>query len=352
MRPELERALDALYGALNWWFDGLWIGLPASARRLLFTSREHIGVRLTGSIADITVSGQSVAAVDTANSAAVDAARATLTRRHAPDVTLFLDRTQVLTRTLRLPSVATGELRGLVLFEIDRLTPFTTDDVVFDYHLRGRSDAGLVIDILLVRKAALQAALKCVEALGLTPTKATLEEEGAPAPFNLLPRRRHLRLPVTTLSVRPVWAISALLMTAIALYLPLVHYGRVLTKRTTAVQSARADAVASRTRLSEEEAAMARADFLSAKRHGYVRPIVLLKDLTARIPDDTWVSRLAINRDELQLQGESAAATDLLATLEASDLVEAVRFQAPVARSEDGVKERFAIVGTLTRGAP
>jgi hypothetical protein len=54
----------------------------------------------------------------------------------------------------------------------------------------------------------------------------------------------------------------------------------------------------------------------------------------------------------VQLQGESAAATDLLQLLESTELLRDVRFQAPVARSDGAGKEQFTIVAKLARSAP
>ncbi len=352
MRPELEQILDGICAALNWWLDGLWAGLPPTARQALFAARDELEVRLSGSRVNVTSSTGAPVSVDSTDTAAVTAARAELARKHEPDVTLVLDRTRVLTHTLKLPAVASSDLRSLLFFELDRLTPFAADDVAFDFRVRTRSDDGLVVDVALARRTALDAAIKAVEPLGLRPTAVTIEDaDGARLPFNLLLRHRRLRLPAARLTVRPALAIGAVLMLVMALYLPLARYQSVLGEQRSAVESVRTEAVAARGRLAEQEASLARADFLAAKRRDYVPPVALLKDLTVRIPQHTWVSRFAISRGEVQLQGESGTATELLQILEASDLLEHAQFQAPVARADDTGKEQFTIVAALTRRA-
>ena len=88
MRPELERALDGAYAALNWWLEGLWIGLPPRARASLFAERAELTVHLAGDTA--TVGGRDAASVtvDTRDAEATGAlaqlgAQRARARRHA-----------------------------------------------------------------------------------------------------------------------------------------------------------------------------------------------------------------------------------------------------------------------------
>jgi general secretion pathway protein L len=147
-------------------------------------------------------------------------------------------------------------------------------------------------------------------------------------------------------------AAGAALLLVAALYLPLHRYDRVLAAQTATVEAARTEAVAARARLTEQEAALENGELLAARRGGYVPAVALLRELTTQIPEHTWLSRFAISRDEVQLQGESAAATDLLQLLESTELLRDVRFQAPVARSDGAGKEQFTIVAKLARSAP
>jgi len=353
MRPEIERALDATYAALNWWLEGLWTGLPARARSALFAERTELVVRFAGEAATVGARAAEPVTVD------LDDASASATVAHfvpdaqVPDVIVLLPRGVMLTHALRLPAGVERELRSALTHELDRLTPFAIDDVVFDYRVRERTETSLLVDIALVRRAALDEAIAKLERLGLRATAATTEDAGgARLPLNLLPRRRRLRLPAARLSFRPALAMGAALLLVAALYVPLSRYDRVLARQTATVEAARSEAVAARARLTEQEAALANGELLAVRRGGYVPPVALLRELTAQIPEHTWLSRFAISRGEVQLQGESAAATELLQLLESTELLRDVQFQAPVARSDGAGKEQFTIVAKLARSAP
>jgi general secretion pathway protein L len=353
MRPEIERALDGTYAALNWWLEGLWMGLPARARRSLFAERTELVVRLAGDTATVGACAAEPVTVDIDDANAQAALAHLVPEAQRPEVTVLLPRRVVLTHALRLPAAVERELRNALTHELDRLTPFAIDDVVFDYRIRERDDTSLLVDIALVRRSALDEAVATLERLGLRATAATTEDaDGARLPLNLLPRRRRLRLPAARLSFRPVLAAGAALLLVAALYLPLHRYDRVLAAQTATVEAARTEAVAARARLTEQEAALENGELLAARRGGYVPAVALLRELTTQIPEHTWLSRFAISRDEVQLQGESAAATDLLQLLESTELLRDVRFQAPVARSDGAGKEQFTIVAKLARSVP
>jgi general secretion pathway protein L len=353
MRPELERTLDRIYAALNWWLDGLWMGLPARARASLFTERTEVTVQLAGTAATVSTRDAAAVTVDVQSAEAESTVAQLVQNAHLPEVTLLLPRGVVLTHTLTLPAAAESELRDALRHELDRLTPFAIEEVAFDYRIRERNTATVLVDVALMRRGALAEAVAMLEPLGLRATAATTtDSHGNTLPLNLLPRRRRLRVPVTRLSLRPALGIAAALLLVSALYVPPLRYDGVLAAQTAIAEAARTEAVAARARLGEQEAALASGELLAERRSSYVPPVALLRELTTQVPEHTWLSRLAISRAEVYLQGESAAATELLQLLESAELLRDVQFQSPVSRSDESGKEQFTIAAKLARSAP
>ena len=353
MRRELEQALDRAYGAVNWWLEGLWIGLPPRVRKVLFAERAKLVVRLEG---NAVIAGRAHAEAVAIDMRSVDA-KAQIAQlvpdARATDVTVLLPRGVVLTHRLRLPTAAEAELRSALKHELDRLTPFAIDDLAFDYRVRERTGFALLLDVALLRRADLEQAIDALDGVGLRPTTATAEDEhGERLALNLVPRRRKLRLPAAAPLFRPRLALCAALLTVLALYLPLPRYDALRAAHAGVVETTRAEAVSARERLSQEELALASGELLAQRRENYVPPVALLRELTAEMPDHTWLSRLSISRGDVHLQGESSAATELLQLLESTDLLREVQFQAPVSRGEESGKEQFTIVAKLARSAP
>jgi hypothetical protein len=74
--------------------------------------------------------------------------------------------------------------------------------------------------------------------------------------------------------------------------------------------------------------------------------IDLLRELTERIPDDTWVQSLEYQSGEVQLRGESGQATALIGLLEQAPGIDGVSFRSPVTQVARTGKERFNLAFT------
>jgi general secretion pathway protein L len=349
----IERLKNKVLAAFAWWIDGLWLGLPGRPRTF-FEQRPRITVRLAADRVGVEVIGEShsnetvVALGDPEPIAKLEAALAVA--RNA-DVTALLPRTIALTRTLTLPAGAASALRDVLVHELDRLTPFPPDEIVFDYLVRQRSDENIVVDVVLARRDKLIEALGTLERLGLSPTVATSGEDHLARKLNLLPRNP-LRLPFARVAVSPRIAAAAFTALLLALYVPLLRYGAIGDDYARQVSETREQAVATRTALEEQEDALERTDFLAARRASYPAPIALLLDVTRALPEHTWLLRLQLTQNEVLMQGESAAAPELLQIVESMDRLENAQFQTPVARNEASGKDQFTIVAAPQRGNP
>jgi general secretion pathway protein L len=69
----------------------------------------------------------------------------------------------------------------------------------------------------------------------------------------------------------------------------------------------------------------------------------MLRELSDRIPDDTWIQTLDYNNGQVELRGESGQATALIALLEGAPGIDEVAFRSPVTQVPQTGKERFNI---------
>ena len=79
--------------------------------------------------------------------------------------------------------------------------------------------------------------------------------------------------------------------------------------------------------------------------------VSVLNELSTLMHDDSWLAYLQYGDGQLQLQGESPAASNLLADLEASDYFAKVNFASPVTQDKASGVERFQISAELTKPA-
>jgi general secretion pathway protein L len=95
----------------------------------------------------------------------------------------------------------------------------------------------------------------------------------------------------------------------------------------------------------------AAATVIASKRTARPLLVEVLEDLSARIPDDSYLQRVELRQGELQLVGVSTTASNLIRQLEASPLLTDVRFESSVTRDVTSGKERFTIVARLAPAA-
>ena len=71
--------------------------------------------------------------------------------------------------------------------------------------------------------------------------------------------------------------------------------------------------------------------------------VLLLDDLTRRLPDDTWLERLSFGRGEVSLSGQSAQAAKLVEILQESPLLRSPALSGPIQPDARSGKDRFNI---------
>jgi general secretion pathway protein L len=268
--------------------------------------------------------------------AGLAAARAALTRHRAGGrVVLAPAPHAVLVREVALPLAAERDLATVLRYEWDRLTPFAPEEVFWGWRAGRRDHAHgvLTVWLALLPKAWMQPALEGLQALGLTPAAAEVPlADGAVCPIALRPedaaasargrRARRLAgglcaaLAVAVLAVPPI-------RQALALAAVQAELDR-LAPRMTEVEALRRRIAAS----------ASGADAVAAARARAGATLAALATLTEALPDDTWLSSLALHQRKLTLEGQSAAATKLIATLSATPRIRNPTFAAPVVRND------------------
>jgi len=71
----------------------------------------------------------------------------------------------------------------------------------------------------------------------------------------------------------------------------------------------------------------------------------LLQELSQRLPKDTWVTRIAIKQNRVEIRGYSVSASELILKLEESEFLKDTQFKGPVTTQSLG--KRFTIQSTM-----
>ena len=89
--------------------------------------------------------------------------------------------------------------------------------------------------------------------------------------------------------------------------------------------------------------------FLVEKKASDVMIVELVDEVSRILPDHTWIARLDLSGDELQIQGQSSASSSLIRIIESSPWFEDVRFASPVVQIAGTDNDRVHIFATVVR---
>ncbi len=254
---------------------------------------------------------------------------------------------RALHRRLQLPAAVAENLEESIGFEIDRLTPFRAEDVVYRARAAGldRARGQLACDLWVVPRGVVEDALARLRALGVRPDRLCVERRAGEAPAVVelpaapegrLARWLPWRLPAALAALAGCLAAAAFLLHLERKEAMLAAYAAEAAKyRQTAEAAAR---LRERVRgLIATEAAAA------GRRSGTPLAVDVLAEVTARLPDDTWLTELKLSDGHLLVSGYASSAASLVPVIEDSPLFRGARLSGPVVPDAQLKRERFSI---------
>jgi general secretion pathway protein L len=356
LRPQLERARRAWRGSplpafFDWWGGELRTLLPVRWQAFFSGGNVWCLLRHEDGQWHVRRSGQpqttapwSDALDASAQQAMLSAAVAGVDRQDLR-LALCLPQESVLRRRLLLPEAARDNLRQIGAYEMDRQTPFRADQVYYDLRELSGSAAPagrMAAELVAAPRAVVDAKLDHLRNAGVAIDAVDLCEGDKRLGVNLLPPEmaRVHRDPRRRLNLALAGGAVLLLLLCLAQWLH--NRTDALATMQTQVDDMHADAQkVSELRKQLEDSAGA-SGFLARRKTESVAVVDVLQDLTARIPDDTWLERFTVDSaGQVGIQGQSAKAASLIDVLQGSKLLTGANFQGVIQRDPATNKERF-----------
>jgi general secretion pathway protein L len=264
----------------------------------------------------------------------------------------------VVVRRITVPVQARGFLAGIIRNQIERLSPWYADEVVygFDADVNAQDPASLDVRVFIALRSAIEEACHELDALGLPVDR-------------IVTRPQTPRDPLANAEAGPAAATPVVLWSRLADTSP-EHLAGLCRQLGMAIAAAvvisfgvSAWAMMSAASLSgESEEVMARARTLQRQIQGpasmsmlnprerawYAKETspttsILLEALSRALPDGAYLTELRLEQENLRIIGLANDAPSLIAPLEHSGHLSDVRFFAPTARGPDGKLFRFNI---------
>lgn len=274
----------------------------------------------------------------------------------AANVWLVLPDDSVLVRTVEFPLAAEEALRDAVGFDLDRLTPFSADQAVFDFRVSGRDEAlqRLTLDLAVTARGPVEARLAQLRGLGATVLGVGVAGDlvRAPVPFNLLAPESRARASSSATMVMTRWlAVLAGILAVAALVYPLWQKREAAIELLPRLEKAKAGAAEAERLAKEIETLAADHNFLLARKQAQYPAFMLLEDLSRLLPDATWVQQLDIKGGpklrEVQIAGETGSSSQLIEVLEKSGSLANASFKSPLTKGVTPNTDRFLVAAEV-----
>ena len=264
---------------------------------------------------------------------------------------LVLDIGQTLRPVITVPASAEPRLREVMLHEIDRQTPFSHDQVSFEPRVLARDaqTRQLRVELVVLPRARLDAAIALLGPLaqGLAGVDVATAD-GARLGVNLLPLAGRSARQDRSRNVNRWLALITVAALFGAMWVTLSNRSAELAATTTRVDAAKRQAREVRMLRNALKSSADAANFLARLSARQPTALEVMDDLSKRIPDTTYLEKIAINDGNIVLIGQSQRAADLVGLLQGSALFKTPTLTGSVQTDPRTGKERFTMTAVVT----
>lgn len=358
---KVRRTTDAFF---VWWFDQLKSMLPERLKLLLVPDVAELLLELNGS--RLVVRRRDRAAIVELGSVDIDAADVEATKAalrailqgqqlERMRVCLRLPAERALRKMVDLPAAAEENLRQVLAFEMDRLTPFQADAVHYDVRVvdRDNDTRRLRAELMVLPRAIVDPNVATLQLVGLEPEAVALprgsENDRTEAPWRvpLATNGNASRKLVGRAAIMLLLLAGALVATSV--WLAFQRERNLVEGLDREVAAARKDAEEGRALQEEIDRLSGEGRFIIDKKRERPAAVEVLSELTRSLPDENWLYRLRLIDQELQIFGYSPNASALISIIENSPLFGSAQFRAPLTRDQRVEAEQFHIAFRVQR---
>jgi general secretion pathway protein L len=335
----------------RWWWEELRSAMPAQlrermqyARRRLLIQIEHGEIALSIDAADVI---QSLDALSTEGDVQLlqQQIRELFQQHELAEVSrdLLLPEDIILRAQVVMPLAAEVNLRQALAYEMDRHTPFQAGQVFYNWRVlnRDRAAGQLQLELYVTPREPVEKHVELMKKLGLAPTGVDIATPEGPLGLNLLPE--DLRYHIVKQQDRVNWTIGAvtafLLVFVMAQSLWLREHQ--IESIGEAIEDVRAEAMTVQQIRKQIEDAGEAAGFLQGRKISNGYKVEMLAEITRILPQNTYLDRLSLHAETVQVQGKSVNAQNLIELVNASPHFENASFRGPTRLDSRSRKEIF-----------
>ena len=261
---------------------------------------------------------------------------------------------KIFVQRITVPAQARKFLGGVIRNQIERLSPWPANDVVYGFKAEaGVGDAAAVeVRILMAARSDVEAALHDLAALGLQVDRVVARDagsEGVDEPAGSVTLWSRLadtsRDSVGGVARKIGIGVAASVAASVAVSLWALTSAASIRDESEGM-AARSKVLQRQVQTGRTAASMASmppAERAWASKEMSTSSVIVMEALSRALPESAYVTDIRLEKENLRIVGLADDAPGLLAPLQKSGHMTDVRFFAPTARGPDGKRFRFSI---------
>ncbi len=269
------------------------------------------------------------------------------------EVTYLLDESHVLVRNVAMPVAAINDIDSVLSFELDKYLPFAPTDVVFAYRKGELTEGSEKFPVMLaaLKKNVLNDLIKGVESKGLQLSGVDVNVGSAELPqtlgINLLPKSVRKKKDWTKIKWNVGLSVVAVMLLGFVMYSSLENKRMKISSLEAQVNVLKKDARRAKLLETELNESIQAANFLGNLKKETPSRLLMFSELTNKVPMNTYLTRVMINNERLEVVGESDNANALIPILNQSETWYEPEIVGNVTQNARTGKEKFTIKSDL-----
>jgi general secretion pathway protein L len=272
-------------------------------------------------------------------------------------VTYLVPGELVLGREIALPTVVMADVDSVLSFELDKYIPFKAEDVEFDYR-KGQVEEGsekFPITLTAVRKQTMREILEKTESRGIRLSAVDVNSgdvtQPVPMGMNLLPKEHRKKKDWTAIKWHAGLIAVAILLLGFVMYSSLENKAAKIQSLEEQVAELRKDARRAKMIETQLNESVQAANFLGDLKTKMPSRVTMIAELTRKIPNNTYLTRVVIDEEKMEVVGQSTNANALVPILNQSELWYEPQIIGNVTQDPRTGKEKFTIRSDLKLAA-
>ncbi len=274
------------------------------------------------------------------------------------NVVYLLPNNEALVRKIALPQAAKENLDDVIGFELDKYVPFKAEQVQLSYKIDqdNSNEDKIVLDLAVIpkHKVANIVALTEEKSIVLDALDVDIGQDEQPKVLgvNLLPVENRKERNYFNLKLNLGLLLLLFVLTYFVMYTSVANKQEKIEQLTNINTDLSKQAKKAKLLRKELKSVIISSKFLNNKKQDNPSLVDILSEMTTRLPEDTYITRLKVDKEKLELTGQSNNASNLVPELDKSSSWFQPEIVGGVTEDRRTKKEKFTIKALLKEPKP